>query len=164
MDSSSPLPPEFPLTDPVPLAQNASVVATPEHLVPGAPVTAGFQFHGTTQEYFRIWIVNTLLMILTAGLFSAWAKVRKRRYLRGNTELMGHRFDYTAEPKRILGGNLIVLVLFLTYGLLGAVYPALRVLALALAWCSSRSSSFVPSLSTRTIRCGGACGSVSTPA
>ena len=34
--------------------------------------------------------------------------MRKRRYLRGNTELLGHRFDYTADPRRILVGNAIV--------------------------------------------------------
>ena len=111
------------------------------------PAPAPFIFHGDATEYFRIWIVNTLLSVLTLGLFTAWAKVRKRRYLRGNTELLGHRFDYTADPRRILVGNLIVLTLFLAYGLFGVVYPAVRYLALGvivifLPWIVVRSLSF----------------------
>jgi uncharacterized membrane protein YjgN (DUF898 family) len=85
--------------------------------------------------------------VLTLGLFTAWAKVRKRRYLRGNTELLGHRFDYTADPRRILVGNLIVLALFLAYALFGVVYPAVRFIALGvivvfLPWIVVRSLSF----------------------
>lgn len=39
----------------------------------------GFAFHGSAGEYFRIWIVNVLLSIVTLGIYSAWAKVRTRR-------------------------------------------------------------------------------------
>ena len=114
---------------------------------PAAPVRHPFVFHGEWREYFRIWIVNTLLTLLTAGLFSAWAKVRKRRYLRGNTELMGHRFDYRADPRRILLGNVVVATLFLAYSLFGKVYPAvagLAVLAMLvlLPWIIIRSLAF----------------------
>jgi uncharacterized membrane protein YjgN (DUF898 family) len=106
-----------------------------------------FLFHGETREYFRIWIVNTLLTLLTLGLYAAWAKVRKRRYLRGNTELMGHRFDYRADPRRILVGNVIVALMFLTYMVVGEVYPQVRLGALAvglvlLPWVIIRSISF----------------------
>src|SRR6266540_5363662 len=104
MDTSDSLQPTIPSTAEIP-----SSAATPRDLpLPAAPaaddppilepsnmqVAAPFRFHGDAREYFRIWIVNTLLTLLTFGLFSAWAKVRKRRYLRGNTELLGHRFDY----------------------------------------------------------------------
>ena len=37
-----------------------------------------FRFHGNGAEYFRIWIVNFLLTLLTLGVYSAWAKVRKK--------------------------------------------------------------------------------------
>src|SRR5437016_993839 len=39
-----------------------------------------FVFTGTGSEYFRIWVVNLLLTILTFGVFSAWAKVRRLQY------------------------------------------------------------------------------------
>jgi uncharacterized membrane protein YjgN (DUF898 family) len=106
-----------------------------------------FIFHGDEKEYFRIWIVNTLLTLLTLGLYSAWAKVRKRRYLRGSTELMGHRFDYIADPRRILGGNLLVAVMFIAYVVAGEVYPIVRASALLvglvlLPWVVIRSLAF----------------------
>ena len=39
------------------------------------------EFTATASEYFRIWIVNVALTIVTLGIYSAWAKARKRRYL-----------------------------------------------------------------------------------
>lgn len=115
--------------------------------VPAPPARHPFVFHGTEREYFRLWIVNTLLTLLTFGLFAAWAKVRKRRYLRGNTELMGHRFDYRANPWRLLVGHLIVVALFTAYGLFGQVYPAVRIAAIVvgvilLPWIVVRSLAF----------------------
>ncbi len=67
----------------------------------------GFAFHGQAMEFFRIWIVNIALSIVTLGIYSAWAKVRTMRYFYGNTELDGHRFDYLADPLVILRGRLI---------------------------------------------------------
>lgn len=109
--------------------------------------THPFVFHGDEKEYFRIWIVNTLLTIVTLGLYAAWAKVRKRRYLRGNTELLGHRFDYVADPRRILVGNILVALMFVTYMIVGEVYPAVRIGALLvglvlLPWVIVRSLAF----------------------
>ncbi|NJD55988.1 MAG: DUF898 family protein [Nitrospirae bacterium] len=66
------------------------------------------EFTGAAEEYFRIWIVNVFLTIATLGLYAAWAKVRTRRYFYRNTLLDGHPFDYTADPKAILKGYLIV--------------------------------------------------------
>ena len=59
-----------------------------------------FAFNGSGKEYFGIWIVNILLSIITIGIYSAWAKVRNKRYFNGHTELDGHRFDYHASPIR----------------------------------------------------------------
>jgi uncharacterized membrane protein YjgN (DUF898 family) len=127
-------------------AATAAASSEPPRLAPAAEVHS-FQFHGEAAEYFRIWIVNTLLTLLTAGLFFAWAKVRKRRYLRGCTELNGHRFDYTANPVRLLIGHLLMVTLFLGYSLFGAVYPVVRfgvlgVGVLLLPWIVVRSLSF----------------------
>ena len=49
--------------------------------------TAGcdFSFTGNASEYFGIWIVNLLLSIVTFGIYTAWAKVRRLRYFYGNT-------------------------------------------------------------------------------
>ncbi len=72
------------------------------------------KFTGSAGEYFKIWIVNLFLTIITFGIYSAWAKVRTRRYFYANTSIDGHPFDYLASPINILKGHLIVGVFFLS--------------------------------------------------
>ena len=66
------------------------------------------EFTGKAGEYFRIWIVNVFLSLITLGIYSAWAKVRKKQYFYRSTLLLNAPFDYLAEPKKILKGRLIV--------------------------------------------------------
>jgi uncharacterized membrane protein YjgN (DUF898 family) len=75
------------------------------------------RFEGSAGEYFKIWIVNLALTIVTLGIFSAWAKVRNKRYFLGNTYLGAHSFDYHGSPLRILLGRVIALALLLGYSL-----------------------------------------------
>jgi len=72
-------------------------------------------FFGKTSEYFRIWIVNLTLSILTLGIYSAWAKVRTNRYFYGSTQLAGSSFQYLADPVKILRGRLIAFLLLVIY-------------------------------------------------
>jgi uncharacterized membrane protein YjgN (DUF898 family) len=88
-----------------------------------APATYLFEFRGKGGEYFRIWIVNLALTILTLGVFSAWAKVRTKRYFNGNTFIGDHAFEYHASPWRILIGRAIAVSLFLGYEITGIVDP-----------------------------------------
>lgn len=71
-----------------------------------------FEFRGTGGEFFRIWIVNIMLTIVTFGIYSAWAKVRTNRYFYANTYLNHSSFEYHAEPIKILVGRLIVVALY----------------------------------------------------
>ena len=82
---------------------------------PAAPTETSIQrfaFTGRTPEYFRIWAVSLCLSLLTLGVYSAWGKVRKRRYLFAHTRLDGSGFEYRASPVAILKGRLIALALF----------------------------------------------------
>jgi uncharacterized membrane protein YjgN (DUF898 family) len=76
------------------------------------PYEAPLVFTGTGAEYFRIWVVNAVLSIMTIGIYSAWAKVRKVSYFSRNTRLLGDCFEFTADPIAILRGRLIALALF----------------------------------------------------
>ena len=74
--------------------QPAEQAAAPEAQVPSPPAASQpaverFQFTGKTGEYFGIWIVNLFLTIVTLGIYSAWAKVRKKRYFYANTIIDG---------------------------------------------------------------------------
>ena len=66
------------------------------------------EFSASGGEYFRIWIVNILLSIITLGIYSAWAKVRNKQYFYGSSRLDGASFEYTANPVKILKGRLLV--------------------------------------------------------
>ncbi len=72
-------------------------------------------FRGSAREYFRIWIVNLCLTLLTLGIFSAWAKVRKKRYFYSHTTLDGTPFQYLGQPVPILKGRVIAATAFLIY-------------------------------------------------
>lgn len=74
-----------------------------------------FRFSATGSEYFRIWIVNLLLSIITLGIYSAWAKVRRNQYFYSNTELAGSSFEYHGNPMAILKGRAAALVLVIAY-------------------------------------------------
>lgn len=74
------------------------------------PREVPFQFTGAGGEYFRIWIVNLALSILTLGIYSAWAKVRRLNYFYGNARLEGLGFTYLANPKNILIGRILVVI------------------------------------------------------
>ncbi len=74
---------------------------------------ASIRFTGAAGEYFRIWIVNVCLSVLTLGIYSAWAKVRRKRYFYGNTLLHDSGFEYLANPKIILKGRLIMVAVIL---------------------------------------------------
>jgi len=100
---------------PAPVAVPLQPPAPPETRRQTTPRTLRFAFTGTAREYFGIWIVNTLLKIVTLGAYSAWAKVRKRRYFYGNTLLDGSPFDYLADPKALFRGWLIGVLAFLVY-------------------------------------------------
>lgn len=76
------------------------------------PTAHGFYFYGTGLEYFKIWIVNLVLTVITLGFYSPWAKVRRLRYFYGNTVIDEASFDFTANPKRILLGRLIALAIY----------------------------------------------------
>jgi uncharacterized membrane protein YjgN (DUF898 family) len=73
------------------------------------------EFTARAGEYFRIWIVNLVLTILTLGIYSAWAKVRKRRYFYAHTRIDGDSFDYRGQPMAILKGRFIAAAAFAAF-------------------------------------------------
>lgn len=105
------------------------------------------EFTGSAREYFRIWIVNLFFTLITLGVYSAWAKVRKKRYCYGCTRLDGDSFDYFGNPRTILKGRIIAVALFVTYAFVAELYPdsvwAFWILfLLALPWLVVRALAF----------------------
>ncbi len=106
--------------------------AQPEGATPDSAKQYRLEFTGTGAEYFRIWIVNVFLTILTLGIYAAWAKVRTRSYFYRNTVLGGHPFDYTADPVALLKGYGIVATGLLLYYLVKYFNPMYSLAVLGL--------------------------------
>ncbi|MFA9273366.1 MAG: YjgN family protein [Candidatus Aquirickettsiella gammari] len=73
------------------------------------------EFSGSGKEYFKIWIVNLCLTLMTLGIYSAWAKVRRLQYFDRNTQLAGSVFNFHGDPKVILRGRIVAAVLLFLY-------------------------------------------------
>lgn len=71
------------------------------------PEELSIDFTGSARDYFRIWVVNLCLSLVTLGVFSAWAKVRKKRYFYAHTVIAGTSFQYLGQPIPILKGRLV---------------------------------------------------------
>ncbi len=87
-------------------------------------------FSGSGSEYFRIWIVNLLLTLVTLGLYFPWAKVRRLRYFYGNTAVGGHTLDFHGDPMRMLRGLLLVGALLVLYSVASKLSPTAGLIAL----------------------------------
>ena len=88
-----------------------------------APHAATVEFTGNAGEYFKIWIVNIALTVITLGIYSPWAKIRKLRYFYGNTSIEDGHFDYHAKPMAILIGRIIAVSILFAYYLLSQFLP-----------------------------------------
>jgi len=82
-----------------------------------------FQFVGTASAYFRIWLVNLALSLVTLGIYSAWAKVRTRRWFYGNTWVGDSSFAYLANPLAVLKGRLLVVAFLVAQSILAEIHP-----------------------------------------
>ena len=56
-------------------------------------------FDGIEKQYYKLWIYNLLLTILTFGLYYHKAKLINRHYLYQHTSLYHHTFSYDTERK-----------------------------------------------------------------
>ena len=88
-----------------------------------APRVVRPEFTGSAGEYFRVWIVNLFFTLVTLGIYSAWAKVRKKKYFYGSTRFDGETFDYFGRPIAILKGRIVAFIAFVIYALVGELYP-----------------------------------------
>ena len=131
------------MTDSVDFGRGATSSATET----GVRETHGFSFSGSGREYFGIWIVNLLLSIVTIGIYTAWAKVRRLRYFYGNTWLDGHNFEYHAKPIQILIGRIVVVVVLVIFNILASISPILSLILIVpylvgIPWLINKALSF----------------------
>ena len=104
-------PPPAPPTEPPP-------PGPPEYLPGPPPEGSGLAalrrptFHGTGGTLFGIHLVNTLLTLVTFGVYYFWAKTRLRRYLFSQSAIEGDRFAYHGTGRELLLGTLKAALVF----------------------------------------------------
>jgi len=89
-------------------------------------------FTGSGSEYFRIWIVNLLLSLVTLGLYLPFAKARRLSYFYSNTLIDGQALGFHGDPWKMLRGFLLLAVLTLAYGFAARFSPLSAMAAFAL--------------------------------
>lgn len=95
------------------------------------------RFTGSGSEYFRIWIVNLLLTLVTLTLYWPYARARRMAYFHSNTWVGDSALGFHADPSKMFRGYLLMLALGLVYWLVSYFVPAFSwvpLLVLALLW------------------------------
>jgi len=106
-----------------------------------------FKFKGTGAEYFKLWIVNILLTLVTLGIYYPWAKVKIKRYCYSNSLLDGRSFNYHASGTQIMISYLIGVSLIFFYIIIQQMYVEMTfivpfILFCAIPWIIYRSIRF----------------------
>jgi uncharacterized membrane protein YjgN (DUF898 family) len=104
---------------------------------PARPHVLEIRFTGSGSEYFRIWAVNLLLILVTLGLYLPFAKARRIRYFYANTLVDGQALSFHGDPWKMFRGFVLLVVLMGVYGAAGQLSATAGLIAfvlLALAW------------------------------
>ena len=116
------------------------------------------RFTGSGKEYFGIWIVNVILSIITIGIYSAWAKVRRETYFKNNTTITDIGFGYHATGLQIFKGRMIAFTALVVMNVASTFFPLIS-LALLIAiifllpWILNNSMRFAARMTSyRNIR------------
>jgi uncharacterized membrane protein YjgN (DUF898 family) len=97
----------------------------------------GIRFTGSGSEYFRIWIVNLLLTLITFTLYWPFARARRLAYFQNNTLVGQDPLDFHGDPWKMFRGYLIMLMFGVSYWGVSNFAPAfmwLPLLVLAALW------------------------------
>jgi uncharacterized membrane protein YjgN (DUF898 family) len=81
------------------------------------------EFHGKTLEFFKIWITNIFLVIITLGIYYPWAKIRVKKYFYKNTSINDYFFDFHATGKQLFIGYVIAIFLLVAVTFLSNFVP-----------------------------------------
>jgi len=75
------------------------------------------EFTGSGGEYFRVWIVNVLLSIVTLGIYTPWARRRTAQYFYSHTLVAGSPLEFTAQQRKMVMGFVLLTLLTIAYNI-----------------------------------------------
>ena len=70
------------------------------------------EFSGSGGEFFRVWIVNVLLSIVTLGFYTPFARRRTAQYFYAHTLVAYSPLEFTAQQRKMVFGFLLLVVLY----------------------------------------------------
>lgn len=100
-------------------------------------LTFDIRFTGSGSEYFRIWIVNLLLTLVTFTLYWPFARARRLAYFQNNTLVGKDPLGFHGDPWKMFRGYLLMLLFGVSYWAVSNFAPAfawLPLLVLAVLW------------------------------
>ncbi len=97
-------------------------------------------FTGSGGDYFKLWLSNLLLTIVTLGIYTPWARRRRIQYFFRNTEVGPDPLDFTASSRSMVTSFILVALVYVLFkvmssqGLNTAVSALMLLLAAATPW------------------------------
>jgi uncharacterized membrane protein YjgN (DUF898 family) len=73
------------------------------------------EFSGSGGEFFRVWIVNLLLNIVTLGFYTPFARRRKAQYFYSHTLVAGSPLEFTAPQRKMVFGFLLLVAIYVAF-------------------------------------------------
>jgi uncharacterized membrane protein YjgN (DUF898 family) len=74
-------------------------------------------FTGAGSEFFRVWIVNVLMSIVTLGFYVPFARRRTAQYFYSHTDLAGSPLEFTAQQRKMVLGFVVLVLLYISFRL-----------------------------------------------
>jgi len=75
------------------------------------------EFTGSGGEYFRVWIVNVLLSVITLGFYTPWARRRTAQYFYSHTLVADSPLEFTAPQGKMVKGFVLLVLIMLAYNI-----------------------------------------------
>jgi uncharacterized membrane protein YjgN (DUF898 family) len=97
-------------------------------------------FTGSGGDYFKLWLSNLLLTIVTLGIYTPWARRRRIQYFFRNTEVGADPLDFTASSRSMVTSFVLVALVYVliqvmsSQGLNTAVGGITLLIAAATPW------------------------------
>lgn len=102
-----------------------------------------FEFTAENKPFWLFEIRNVLLTIVTFGIYSTWATVKRRNYFAQHTFLEGANFEYTADPMVIFRSRVVFFLIYAIWSVIPFVNFLLPLaLMVVMPWAIACSISF----------------------
>lgn len=82
-----------------------------------SPQPFRLKFSGSGSEYFRVWIVNLLLNIVTLGFYTPFARRRTAKYFYSHTLVADSPLEFTGQQRKMVFGFLLLVALYMAFRL-----------------------------------------------